>query len=132
MSLAPQIKSLTQDQQNQVYIEFINTIQRVKYSTNSIPFQTSYSPQIVNTHHNSIPLEHSHLAQNINYPNQSYHPYHNIPLASSSLAHSQPSPVTQSNSIALNPPCYSQNNSSFDPSPTSTSTFSNNSLYKEL
>lgn len=34
MSLAPQIRSLTQDQQNEVYLGFITTIQRVKNSNN--------------------------------------------------------------------------------------------------
>jgi len=34
MSLAPQSRSLTQDQQNEVYIEFLNTLKKVKNSNN--------------------------------------------------------------------------------------------------
>jgi len=48
MSLAPQIRSLTQDQQKEVYIEFIQTIKKVKNSNNAHQFQAPYIPPPVN------------------------------------------------------------------------------------
>jgi len=42
MSLLPQIKSLTEDQKSMVYVEFLNTIQRVKHYSSAMPH--SYNP----------------------------------------------------------------------------------------
>jgi len=104
MSLAPQIRSLTQDQQNEVYIEFINTIKKVKNSNNAHQSQAPYIPP------------HSFLTNDSLYSYPQYPPYHGIPPTSTI-----PTSAVQTNVChSANLPYYSQLN--YAPSSTSTST----------
>lgn len=67
MSLAPQIRALTQDQKNRVYVDFLNSIQKVKYSNNLTPYfpesNQSFNPHSVTPYHHyiapstSVPLQ---------------------------------------------------------------------------
>ncbi|CAI6373785.1 unnamed protein product [Macrosiphum euphorbiae] len=82
MSLAPQIRSLTQDQQNEVYIEFIKSIRKVKNSNNAYQSQPPYIPPPVNNDYPK-PSEHSFLPNDVFYSYPQYPPYHSAPFSSS-------------------------------------------------
>lgn len=129
MSLAPQIRSLTQDQQNEVYIEFIQTIKKVKGSNNARHSQTSYIPPLVNNDY-PRPSDHSFVTNDVLYSYPQYPPYHGIPFSSSTST--IPTSAVQTNSHSANFPYYSQlNYPSSTPSSTFTSTppGSNNNNY---
>jgi len=64
MSLAPQIRSLSQDQQNEIYIEFIKTIKKVKDSNNVHQSQAPYIPPPVNNDY-PRPSDHSFLTNDV-------------------------------------------------------------------
>lgn len=91
MSLAPQIRMLSQNTQNQIFIEFLQTIQRVS-STN--PNQNTYIPPAINNV-DSWPTQHPistfHDRSYNAYSTEINHrPNHlNIRPASSSLTSSQ-------------------------------------------
>jgi len=48
MSLAPQIRRITEDQQNKIYIEFSQIIQKVKMSNNSDQIHPQFVPPLIN------------------------------------------------------------------------------------
>lgn len=82
MSLLPQIKSLTEDQKTQLYVEFLNAIQRVKYSSPVPPIYPNFA-------HNP----------NISQPPSSVNPtqnqnYYGLPLASPSSTQNISTPST--------------------------------------
>lgn len=90
MSLAPQIRVLSQEKQNQIFIEFLQTIQRVS-STN--PNQSAYIPPTINNvdswpiqHHTSTFYDRSYNAYLTVINRRTTH--HDITPASSSLTSS--------------------------------------------
>lgn len=107
MSLAPQIRSLTQDQQNEVYIEFIKTIKKVKNSNNAHQSQEPYIPPSVNNDY-PRPSDHSCLTNDIVYSYPQYPPYHGIPFSSSTST--IPTSAVQTNVSHSANPYYSQLN----------------------
>jgi len=121
MSLAPQIRSLTQDQQNEVYIEFIQTIKKVKGSNNSRQSQAPYIPPPVNNDYPRPSADHSFMTNDVLHSYPQYPPYHGIPFSSSTLT--IPTSAVQTNSHSANFPYYSRlNYPSSTPPSTTTST----------
>lgn len=75
MSLAPQIRLLCQEKQNEVFIEFLQAIQRVSFTN---PNQSTYIPPI-NNNVSSLPIQHptSTFVSAAN-PHQSFNYYTNL------------------------------------------------------
>jgi len=116
MSLAPQIRSLTQDQQNEVYIEFINSIKKVKNSNNAHQSQAPYIPPPAVNNNYPRSSDHCFLTNDSLYSYPQYPPYHGIPSTSTI-----PTSAVQTNvGHSANLPYYSQLN--YAPPTTSTST----------
>lgn len=114
MSLAPQIRALTQDQKNHVYVEFLHTIQKVKHSNNLNPyFQESYQssiPHSVKPYHpynassSSVPLQSLDIQTNYSPMidvNPSHHSFYPQVISSSSAANSVPSPSSPSTTTSI-------------------------------
>jgi len=72
ISLLPQIKTLTEDQKTQLYLEFLSAIQRVK--------RTSFNPPVA--HLQTIPLNNSHSNYSRDLHNPSPHFEYSTPATS--------------------------------------------------
>ncbi|KAF0758649.1 hypha-specific G1 cyclin-related protein 1-like, partial [Aphis craccivora] len=91
MSLAPQIRKMTEDQQNQVYIEMIQVIHKVKTSNNFDQIQSQSIPQSINNS-TSRPLQYTNSYQS--YPTYPL----NIQLPTTSyISNPSPTPSTDTN-----------------------------------
>ncbi|XP_022160365.1 hypha-specific G1 cyclin-related protein 1-like [Myzus persicae] len=92
MSLDPQIRKMTEDQQNQVYIEMIQIVQKVKTSNNSDQIQPQSIPSSIN---NSTfqPLQYSYNNSN-SYPT---YPFNFHLPTTSYISSASPTPSTNTN-----------------------------------
>lgn len=100
MSLLPQIKSLTEDQKSMVYIEFLNTIQRVKHYSSAMPHSYNSSNAPINHPPNSY-----YSQQHLSSPGYYYaNDTHNVPTAIINSTITSPQSLHDESSNFLEPP----------------------------
>jgi len=128
MSLAPQIRSLSQDKQNQIFIDFLQTIQRVSSSN---PNQNTYIPPLTNNI-NSWPIQQSTATfydRSYNaYPTVINHRPNHTSLTPASSTLTSPVPNASQSMSDIPQHFYSNTNSSQTTSPCSPS-FNYSSMY---